>query len=550
VAAPNKGRPARAHAENSAAQNLKWKKYQNSFRAFMYDTIAEYATVSRNPLDKERPAKARTAGGRVSLRRALLVARSAHAGLGWQKFDASFWASQGLISEDFGNSRQADSADGVVGGVRLQYKIARPTLSIKRVDGEAPKVIWTGFMVNKVAPVGSGVKNVILFVDDALPSKDWPLFYGTTEELFDTAMAVRAHPGRRGSKGLWSLGSGAWRPPRVNRSSAPVAPALRVRPQPGSRYRRCRRSLLDLTCSAARLRHSRLHGVHDRTRPDRRRVGWISTVPSWAPSALRCLSLRLRCSTPRRSASIATSAPYPAAPGTLNTPTVLEAASRRLLSGLTPSSSRMLRSVTEAASTAVTAVPSGMSPGSTPSFALTDQRPPSSVVLARRITTTLPPSSKATRDVPPERLASRHVLPVVWREGVAVPGRRPLQRHAASVGAGVCAADGRYGAAEHPGQLPHSLAPFRVASRAACCALREDSDLTAGSRTSGEPQEGFPAALSTIVLLLPAHTCFSIILSGAHPADVPDPVPAPLPARAKRAGVPALRVCFRRAESP
>jgi hypothetical protein len=206
VQAPKKGRPARAHAEKSEKQTH-WKRYQNRMRRFAYDSLAQHAQRTGRPLDADLLELARTAGGRVSLRRSLRLAGAARLGLDWQRFDAEFWASQGLEAENFGNSPMHDGADGVVDGVRLQYKIARTTLGR---TGSRAKAAF--FAVNDLAPLGSGVKNVILFVDDLLPPKDWRLFYGTTEELFDTAMAVRARPGQLGFKRLPPLGAGSWMP--------------------------------------------------------------------------------------------------------------------------------------------------------------------------------------------------------------------------------------------------------------------------------------------------------------------------------------------------
>lgn len=168
------------------------------------------AKVMDRPVDADLLERARTAGGRVSLLRTLKLLSPTVVGLDWQKFDVEFWASQGLEAENFGNAQMYDGADGFVDGDRLQYKIART--SVRRSGSLESSAV---FGVFGLAPEGSGVKNVILMVDDRLPSKDWRVFFGTTEELFATAMAVRTVPGRFGYRGLPPLTSGQWKP-RVN----------------------------------------------------------------------------------------------------------------------------------------------------------------------------------------------------------------------------------------------------------------------------------------------------------------------------------------------
>ena len=225
MAAPKKGRPARAHAENCSdstegREKTLWKRYLNRFRAFMYAELAsavkKVAEAEGRELSDEqlcealKDARTKSEGSkaeRVSLF-LTLKSMSTAIGMAWQTFDSGFWASQGLEAEDFGNKHMYDGADGFVAGDRLQYKISR--ISVRKRCSDP--VTGAVFGVDDLAPKRSGVKNVILFVDRRLPVKDWRLFYGTTEELFETAMQVRERPGRVSSGKPLPLTSGTWTP--------------------------------------------------------------------------------------------------------------------------------------------------------------------------------------------------------------------------------------------------------------------------------------------------------------------------------------------------
>jgi hypothetical protein len=212
-----KGRPAHAYAAidrvadpaeqicSDAVRDVTWDVYRNSMLQHFRSSLSRYARCSDDPLDLARQYEAESPYRHRRLFRVMQAAQSTCVGIGWQAFDTAFWGRHGHAAVNFGNAHQHDGADGVVCGSRIQVKLARPLIPRSGLHEGSRE--HRNYMVNNVAPVGTGVKNLILMISDVRFSMDWPVFYGTTEELMDTVRRVRISPVGPGTP---VLGSGSW----------------------------------------------------------------------------------------------------------------------------------------------------------------------------------------------------------------------------------------------------------------------------------------------------------------------------------------------------
>jgi hypothetical protein len=168
---------------------VSWTQYRNALLRFARNSLVQYASCSDSALDKARLDEALSGSSTRRLFRVLAAANHSRVGIDWQRFDIEFWRSRGHAGVNFKNGWQPDAADGVLCGCRIQAKFARPL--VPRSGPYKGDFGYRTYIANKVAPFGSGVFNLILMTSDVLQPQDWPVFFGTTEELAETVRRVR-----------------------------------------------------------------------------------------------------------------------------------------------------------------------------------------------------------------------------------------------------------------------------------------------------------------------------------------------------------------------